>query len=104
MREVFYQKVEGRTYASPQYGKEIRVKVGEDIEQKGAIAMSREAMEELSIQEGDVVEIYGAWIQEAKAAVSDEKDISLVRMDKDIREALPCTIGQFVGVRNQYKK
>ncbi len=31
MRDAFYRKVEGRTYAAPQYGKEIILTVGELI-------------------------------------------------------------------------
>jgi len=103
MRKEFYQMCEGRTYAAPQYGKEIRVKVGEDLDQKGAVSISREGMEELGIEQGDLVEIYGAWIQEVKAVLSKEKDITVVRMDKAVREALPCIIGEYVGVRSKYK-
>lgn len=103
MRECFYQTCEGRTYAAPQYGHEIRVKVGEDIDKKGAIAMSKEAMEELRIKEGDVVEIYGAWMQKATTILSDDPDITVVHMDRAVREALPCEIGQYVGIRSEYK-
>jgi hypothetical protein len=104
MREEFYPQVEGRTYAAPQYGQEIRVLVGEDLEQKGAIALSKEALEELGIQEGDAVEVYGGWIQKGKTVLSSEKDITLVRMAKEIREALPCEKGQYVGIRKEYKR
>jgi hypothetical protein len=103
MRDVFYRKVEGRTYVAPQYGKEILLKVGADWETKGSVAMSKEAMEELEISENDAVEIYGAWTQKAKAVLSREKDITLIRMDKEIREALPVAIGQTVGVRKEYQ-
>lgn len=103
MREEFYKKVEGCTYAAPQYGHEIRVWIGQDLDRKGSIAMSKEAMEELGIQEGELVEIYGAWMKKARAMVSDEKDITVVRMNKDIREALPCAIGQCVGIRKKTK-
>lgn len=103
MRDVFYKNVEGRTYVAPQYGKEILLKVGTDIESKGFVAMSKEAMEELEISENDIVEIYGAWMQKAKAIFSQEKDITLVRMDKKIREALPVALGQTVGVRKEYQ-
>jgi len=104
MREEFYLKAEGKTYAAPQYGYEIRVKVGEDLEQEKAVAMSSEAMEELGIQEGEIVEIYGAWIEEAKAVLSKEKDMTLVRINKQIREALPCSVGQYVGIRSKYEE
>jgi hypothetical protein len=103
MKDVFYRKVEGRTYAAPQYGKEILLKVGADIEADGSVAMSKEAMEGLEISENDIVEIYGAWMQKAKAILSKEKDITLIRMDKKIREALPVAIGQTVGVRKKYR-
>ena len=103
MREEFYLKAEGKTYAAPQYGYEIRVKVGEDLTEENAVAMSKEAMEELSIQEGDTVEVYGAWIQEAKAVLSKEDDMTLVRMSQKVREALPCSPGQYVGIRKKYE-
>ena len=103
MRDVFYRKVEGMTYVAPQYGKEILLKVGADIEADGSVAMSKEAMEELEISENDIVEIYGAWMQKAKAILSKEKDITMIRMDKKIREALPVAIGQTVGVRKKYR-
>ena len=103
MREEFYLKAEGKTYAAPQYGYEIRVKVGEDLEGENAVAMNGEAMEELGIQEGDIVEVYGAWIQEAKAVLSKEKDMTLVRLSKAVREKLPCSIGQHVGIRKKYE-
>jgi hypothetical protein len=77
--------------------------VGEDLNQEGAIAISKEAMEELGIQEGDTVEIYGAWIQRATAVLSDEDDITVARMDKSIREGLPCSIGECVGIRPEYR-
>ena len=47
MRKEFYQEVEGKTYAAPQYGHEIRLKVGEDLQEQKTVALSREAMEEL---------------------------------------------------------
>jgi hypothetical protein len=103
MRDVFYRKVEGRTYVAPQFGKEILLKVGADIETKGSVVMSKEAMEELEISENDIVEIYGAWMQKAKAILSQEKDITLIRMDKKIREALPVAIGQTAGVRREHQ-
>jgi hypothetical protein len=102
MRECFYQTCERRTYAAPQYGHEIYLKVGEDLGEKGRVAMSKEAMEELGIRKGDSVEIYGAWMQEAETSLSNEKDMTIIRMDKAIREALPCEIGQCVGVRSKY--
>lgn len=103
MKDVFYRKVEGRTYVAPQFGKEILLKVGADIETEGCVAMSKEAMEELEISENDSVEIYGAWMQKARATLSQEKDITLIQMDKKIREALPVAIGQTVGVRKKYR-
>ena len=103
MRDVFYRKVEGMTYVAPQYGKEILLKVGPDIEDDGAVAMSKEAMEELETSGNDIVEIYGAWIQKAKAILLEEKDVTMIRMDKKIREALPVAIGQTVGVRKMYR-
>jgi hypothetical protein len=103
MKDVFYRKVEGRAYAAPQFGKEILLKVGADIESEGSVAMSKEAMEELEISENDIVEIYGAWMQKAKAILSQEKDITLIRMDKKIREALPVAIGQIIGARKEYQ-
>jgi hypothetical protein len=102
MREEFYKTVEGRTYAAPQYGPEISVHVGEDLDQDGAVAMSREAMEELGIGEGEMVEIYGAWMQQAKAVLAKGKDITLVKMSRKIREALPGKIGQTVSIRKKY--
>ena len=102
MREEFYQKVEGKTYAVPQYGHEIKVKIVGDLDQKDSVAMNKEAMEELGIMEGDTVEIYGAWIKEAKAVVSIEDDITFIKMSKAVREALPCDIGQYVGIRKKY--
>jgi anaerobic selenocysteine-containing dehydrogenase len=103
MREEFYVNVEGKTYAAPQYGHEIRVKIGEDLEEEKAVAMSKEAMEELGINAGDLVEVYGAWIQEARAVLSKEKDMTLVRLSKAVREKLPCSIGQHVGIRKKYE-
>jgi hypothetical protein len=103
MRDVFYKKVEGRTYVAPQYGKEVLLKVGADIETEGSVAMSREAMEELEISENDIVEIYGAWMQRAKAILSKERDITLMRMDKKVREALPVAVGQTIGVRKEHQ-
>jgi len=103
MRKEFYQEVEGRTYAAPQYGHEIRVKVGEDLQEQKTVALGKEAMEELGIQEGDMVEVYGAWIQEAEVVLSKDKDITVVRLSKDVREALPCAVGQFVGIRKKHE-
>ena len=106
MRKEFYQEVEGRTYAAPQYGHEIRVKVGEDLQEQKTVktvALSKEAMVELGIQEGDMVEVYGAWIQGAKVVLSKDKDITLARLSKDVREALPCAVGQFVGIRKKHE-
>ena len=102
MGNVFYAEVEGRIYAAPQYGQEITVTVGEDIVEEGAAAISKEAMEELDIKEGDLIEIYGAWMQEAKAILFNQKDITIIQMNKRMREALPVDIGQRVGVRKQY--
>jgi hypothetical protein len=104
MRQEFYAKVEGRTYVAPQYGHEISVRLGEDLDQEGSIAMSKEAMEELGVREGEMVEIYGAWIQRAKTVLSKEKDITVVRIHRKIRDALPCAIGQTVGIRSTTPK
>lgn len=104
MRKEFCLECEGMTYAAPQYGKEIRVKVGKDVDEEGVVTLSKEAIEELEIQEGDLVEIYGAWMKEAKAVLSGEKDIALVRMDKALRAALPCAIGQCIGIRKKYEE
>ena len=104
MRDAFYKKVEGRTYAAPQYGKEITLTVGEDLEGNGVAAMSGEAMAELEISEGETVEIIGAWIQKAKAVLlSGEGDFTALRMDKRTRVALPVDTGQEVGVRKEYR-
>jgi len=104
MMDVFYRRVEGRTYVAPQFGKEILLKVGNDIETEGSVTMSKEAMEELEISENDVVEIYGAWSQKAKTILSKEKDITMIQMNKKVREALPVAIGQIVGVRKEYRR
>jgi hypothetical protein len=53
---------------------------------------------------GEKVEICGAWIQRAKTVLSQEKDITVVRIYRKIREALPCAIGQTVGTRNTTPK
>jgi hypothetical protein len=103
MRDAFYKKVEGRTYAAPQYGKEITLTVGEDIEGNGVAAMSGEAMAELEISEGETVEIIGAWTPKTKAVLlSEGGDITALRMDKKTRTALPVDVGQEVGVRKEY--
>jgi len=103
MRDAFYRKVEGRTYAAPQYGKEITLTVGDDIEGNGVAAMTGEAMAELGVSEGETVEIIGAWIQKAKAVLlSGGGDITALRMDKKTRIALPVDAGQEVGVRKEY--
>ena len=104
MGDVFYRKVEGRTYAAPQYGKEILLQVGDDIEVDGAVAISKDAMEELEISENDIVEIFGAWMQKAKAILLKDQNVTLIRMDKKIREALPVAVGQTVGVRKEYRR
>lgn len=80
------------------------MRVGDDLDQDGAIAMSREAMEELGVREGDDVEIYGAWMQRAKTVLFNEKDITVVRMHRKLREALPCAVGQTVGIRKARTK
>ena len=102
MRDAFCRKVEGRTYAAPQYGKEITLTVGEDIEGNGVATMTEEAMTELGISEGETVEIIGAWTQKAKAVLLKEEDIIIIRMDKKTRTALPVDAGQEVGVRKEY--
>jgi hypothetical protein len=103
MRKEFYQEVKGRTYAAPQYGHEIRVKVAEDLKEPKTVALSKEAMVELGVQEGDRVEVYGAWIQEAVVVLSKDKDITLARLSKDVRQALPCAVGHFVGIRKKHE-
>ena len=103
MRDIFYKKVEGRTYAAPQYGKEITLTVDEDIEGNGIAAMSKEAMAELGVSAGETVEIIGAWTQKAKAVpLSGGEDITSLRMDKNTRTALPVDVGQEAGVRKKY--
>ena len=103
MRDAFYRMIEGRTYAAPQYGKEITLTVGNDIEGSGVAAMTGEAMAELGVAEGDVVEIIGAWTQKAKVVLlSGGGDITALRMDKKTRAALPVDVGQEVGVRKEY--
>lgn len=103
MRNAFYKNVEGRTYAAPEYGKEITLTVGEDIEGNGVAAMTKEAMTELGVLEGDVVEIIGAWTPKTKAVLlSEGGDITALRMDKKTRTALPVDVGQEVGVRKEY--
>ena len=102
MGNVFNRKIEGRTYVAPQYGKEITVKVGEDIEEESTAAISRKAMEELGAREDDSIEIYGAWMQEAKAVLSKQKNPIIIQLSRGIREALPVNIGQNVGIRKKY--
>lgn len=97
----FYKEVEGRTYAAPQYGKEIILKVGKDLEERGIVAISKEAMAELGVFEGEIIEIIGAWTQKAKVILSKEEDITIIRMDKTIRTSLPIDIGQEVAVRKK---
>ena len=102
MSDAFYKKVEGRIYAAPQYGEEITLTVGADIEENGVAAISKEAMAELGISEGETIEIIGAWTQKAKTILLGEGDITTIRMDKRTRTALPVAIGQEVGVRKEY--
>ena len=103
MRDAFYRKVEGRTYAAPQYGKEIILTVGEDIEGNGVAAMTEEAMTELGVSEGETVEIIGAWTRKAKAVLlRGSGNITALRMDKKTRTALPVDISQEVGIRKEY--
>ena len=64
--------------------------------------MIKEAMTELGISEGETVEIIGAWTQRAKVIPLEEEDITIIRMDKKTRTALPVDIGQEVGVRKEY--
>ena len=101
--QVFYKKVEGRTYAAPQYGKEITLIVGQDIEGEGVAAISKEAMAELDISEGKPIEIVGAWTQKAEAVLLSEGDMTTIRIDSKTRTALPVDIGQEVGVRKEYR-
>ena len=104
MRDAFYRKVEGRTYAAPQYGKEITLTVGDDIEGNGVAAMTGEAMAELGISEGETVEVIGARTQKAKAILlSGGGDVTALRIDKKTRIALPVDAGQEVGVRKEYR-
>ena len=102
MRDVFYRKVEGQTYAAPQYGKEITLKAGEGIEGNGVAAISEEAMAELEVSEGETIEIIGAWTQKAKVTILREGEITAIRIDERTRKALPVAIGQEVGVRKEY--
>ena len=103
MRDAFYKKVGGRTYAAPQYGKEITLTVGEDIEGDGVAAMTGEAMKELGVSEGETVEVIGAWTQKAKAVLlRGGGDITALRMGRKTRTALPVDAGQEVGVRKEY--
>ena len=102
MRHEFYKKVEDKTYAAPQYGKEIILKVREDIGGNGIAAISKEAMVELGVSEGEIIEIIGAWTQKAKVVLLKEGDITAIRMDRRIRTALPVDTGQEVGVRREY--
>lgn len=102
MSDLFYKQVEGRTYAAPQYGKEITLEVGEDIERNGVAAISKEAMAELGISEMERIEIIGAWTRKVKAIVLIEGDINTIRIDERTRKSLPVAIGQEVGVRKEY--
>ncbi len=102
MSNVFYRQVEGKTYAAPQYGKEIILKVGEDLEGNGVAAISKEAMAELEVSELETIEIIGAWTQKAKAIMRREGDVTTIRIDERTRKSLPVAIGQEVGVRKKY--
>lgn len=102
MGGLFQKEVEGRTYSAPQYGKEITLKVGKDIKEKGSVSISKEAMDELGIKEGDLVEIIGAWSQEAKVITSISKEKNIIELDENIREALPVDVGQEVSIREKY--
>ena len=102
MRDAFYKKVEGRTYTAPQYGNEIIITVGEDIEENGVAAISKEAMVELGVSEGEIIEIIGAWTKKAKVVLLKGGGITTIRMDKRIRTALPVDMGQEAGVRKEY--
>ena len=102
MSDAFYKKVEGRTYAAPQYGKEITLRVGEDIEGDGVAGISREAKVELGVSEGEIIEIIGAWTQKARVVLLRGGDITTIRMDEGTRTDLPVDIGQEVGVRKEY--
>jgi len=103
MSKEFYRIIEGQTYAAPQYGKEILVRVGDDLDKAGTVVMTQEAMDELGITEGDRIEIYGAWTQEATAEPYQNEDITVIGMDKAIRKTLPCVIGQEVGIRKKFR-
>lgn len=103
MHDVFYNKVEGRTYAAPQYGTEITLTVGEDIGGSGVAAISREAMAELEVSQGETVEIIGAWTQKATVVLLKEgESITTLHMDRRTRKALTVDVGREVGVRKEY--
>lgn len=102
MSDAFFKKVEGRTYAAPQYGKEITLKVTEDTERDAIAAISKEAMAELGVSEGDTIEIIGAWTQKVTVTTLREGEIDTIRLSESIRKALPISVGQEVGVRKEY--
>ena len=102
MRDVFYKNLEEQTYAAPQYGKEITLKIGEDIERNGVAAISEEAMVELEVSEGETIEIVGAWTQKAKVTMLTGGEMIAIRIAERTRKALPVAIGQEVGVRKEY--
>jgi len=99
MENIFYKDVKDRTYAAPQYGKEIILRVGKDIEEKGTAAISKEAMSELGISEGDHIEIIGAWTQNAKIILLTGETINTIHLNKATRLALPVAVGQEAAIR-----
>lgn len=102
MQDAFYKKVEGQTYAAPQYGREITLRVGEDTENDTLATISQEAMLELGVTEGDTIEIIGAWTQKVRVTTLREGQIDIIRMSERVRKALPVSVGQEVGVRKEY--
>lgn len=105
MTDAFDREVPGRTYAAPQYGREITLTVGADIQGEGVAAMSRAALAALEVSEGEMVEVIGAWTQKARAACLDDAEgITTLRLDAKTRLALPVKVGHDVGVRKRYPR
>lgn len=86
-------------------GKEIRLKVGELTERgeagRGIIRLGSEFMKELSVKEGDVVEIEGSRKTAGIAVRSYPSDIGLkiVRMDGIMRRNCGSGVGEYVKIR-----
>jgi len=93
MNKSFYKKVEGRTYAAPQYGKGIILCVGNDIDCTGGAEISKEAMAELEVEKGAAIEIIGAWTQTVRLLILDSKAVNTICLNKETRLALPVAIG-----------